>query len=154
MPVQGEPHAVAAQLTEDVLRSAFAQGYHVRGQKPVALGDRSEPEPDIAVVRGGVRDYLADHPGPDAIALLVEVSDATLWYDRQRKMSLYARYGIAETWIVNLPERTLEVYRDPVPNPAAAHGFGYRSRIVVPADGQIAPLAAPDEAIKAADLLP
>jgi Uma2 family endonuclease len=66
MPVQVEPHAVAAQLTEEALRSTFAQGYHVRGQKPVALGDRSEPEPDIAVVRGGVRDYLADHPGPEA----------------------------------------------------------------------------------------
>jgi Uma2 family endonuclease len=154
MPVQGEPHAVAAQLTEDALRSAFGAGYHVRGQKPVALGDRSEPEPDVAVVRGRARDYLGEHPAPDAIALLVEVSDATLWYDRQRKMSLYARYSIAETWIVNLPERVLEVYREPAPDPGAAHGFSYRSRTVVPPDGQVAPLAAPDRAIPVADLLP
>jgi Uma2 family endonuclease len=154
MPVQKGPHAVASALVEETLRLVFGAGYHVRGQKPVALGDRSEPEPDIAVVRGRIRDYLADHPTPDAIALLVEVSDTTLRYDRQRKMSLYARYAVREAWIVNLQERVLEVYRDPAPDPTAEHGYSYRSRAVIPADGLIAPSAAPDKPVNVADLLP
>ncbi len=153
-PVQNEPHVVASELTEDVLRAAFGAGYHVRGQRPVALGDVSEPEPDIAVVPGSIREYLDHHPTPEAVALLVEVSDTTLRYDRLRKMSLYAKYGIKEAWIVNLPERILEVYREPAADPMAWYGFSYHSRTVVPPDGPIAPLSAPDKPISAADLLP
>src|SRR6266540_901899 len=58
-------------------------------------------------------------------------SDTTLRYDRLRKMSLYAKYGIKEAWIVNLPERILEVYREPAADPMAWYGFSYHSRTVV-----------------------
>ena len=86
--------------------------------------------------------------------LLVEVSDTTLRYDRQRRMSLYARYAIGEFWLVNLQERVLEVYRDPAPDPTATSGSSYQRRTVVPAGDAIAPVAAPNRPISVADLLP
>ena len=151
MPPQNEPHAVATGLAQDALAAAFPEGFHVRVQLPVALDDRSEPEPDLAVVAGRRRDYLRGHP-PTAV-LVLEVADSTLAYDRRRKASLYARQGIGEYWIVNLQERVLEVYREPAADPTAEFGSSYRVRIVVPADGEMAPLAT-DRPVKVANLLP
>ena len=112
MTLQGSPHATAVCLCADELWAACGLRYHVRVQMPLALTDDSEPEPDVAVVVGSPRDYRDAHP--TAAALVVEVSDATLPYDRERKVSLYARVGIAECWIVNVLDRCLEVYRRPM----------------------------------------
>jgi Uma2 family endonuclease len=150
-----EPHALAIGLAQDLLPLVFGAGFHVRVQSLVALGERSEPEPDVAVVRGGRRDYFPGRPGvPGTLALALEVSDSTLPFDRNQKASMYAKEGVLDYWILNVRDRQLEVQRVPEPMPEARYGYGYRERFVVPVDGEVAPLAAPDKLVKVADLLP
>src|SRR5215468_3779412 len=54
---QGSRHGATVSLVADALRAAFGGGWYVMVQLPVALDDESEPEPDVAVVRGSPRDY-------------------------------------------------------------------------------------------------
>ena len=82
-------------------------------QNPVQLGDLSEPEPDLALLRLEADFYTSRHPKAEDVLLLIEVSDSTLNFDRNRKMRLYAAYNIPEYWIVNLLDNSLEVYRQP-----------------------------------------
>lgn len=152
MTPQGSAHATALLLVQEALRVAFAGRGHVRVQLPLALDPSSEPEPDVTVVAGSPRDYRDAHPA--SALLVVEVSDTTLLHDREQKGSLYARAGLAEYWIVNLPDRLLEVYRDPSSSPQARYGFAYRTAQLCNAGDPISPLAAPAAAIAVADLLP
>ena len=108
---QGCEHATAICLLHDALRNALGDRYLIRAQLPFALDLYSAPEPDIAVVEGSARDYRSEHPS--SALLLIEVSDASLAYDREMKGRLYARAGIPEYWIVNLLDRCVEVYRCP-----------------------------------------
>ncbi|HET9488585.1 MAG TPA: Uma2 family endonuclease [Methylomirabilota bacterium] len=149
---QGSYHFSAIQAVEEVLRAAFGAGWQVRGQGPVALDDESEPEPDVAVVPGSFRDYVAAHPSRPV--LVVEVSESSLGLDRQHKGSLYARAGLADYWIVNLVDRVLEVHREPTPDPAASFGWRYRSREILGPDASVSPLASPGARIRVADLIP
>lgn len=143
--LQGSLHATAVQLAADILRQTFSEKFTIRVQLPIALEDSSEPEPDIAVVIGVVRDYRDAHP--TSAMLVVEVSDATLSYDRQQKKKLYARTGIPEYWIVNLKDEQVEVFCDP-------QGEGYAQEIVFQPTQFITLLANPKHNILVADLLP
>ena len=87
-------------------------------QNPVRLNEYNEPQPDLTVIRP--RDYRISLPVPEDVLLLIEVSDTTLSYDRNVKLPLYARAGIREVWIVNLPGGTIERHTD-------ASEVGYRS---------------------------
>jgi Uma2 family endonuclease len=149
---QGSRHFAAIQAAEDALRRAFGRGWQVRAQGPLALDDESEPEPDVAVVPGTFRDYVAAHPSHPA--LVVEVSESSLALDRDHKGSLYARAGLADYWIVNLVDQTLEVYRDPGPDPAAPFGWRYRAAEVLPREASISPLGRPGSGIPIRYLLP
>jgi Uma2 family endonuclease len=149
---QYTPHAVGTQLVLRALDRAFGAGWNVRSQLPVALDDMSEPEPDAAVVPGDPRDYRDAHP--ERPVLIVEVSLSRLAFDRRQKASLYARAGIADYWVVNLVDRVLEVYREPIAAPAAPYGFRYRSVTRFRPTATVIPLAAPSAAILVADLLP
>ena len=80
-------------------------------QNPVRLNEHTEPQPDVTVIRP--RDYTESLPEPEDVLLLIEVSDSTLAYDRGVKLPLYARSGIREVWIVDLPGETIERYTDP-----------------------------------------
>ena len=106
------PHVVSTALTADELRRIVPAGWHVANQDPVTTRD-SEPEPDVSVVRGKVRDYTKRHPGPEDLALAVEVADTSLERDRRLKARVYARAQIPIYWIVNINERVLEVYTQP-----------------------------------------
>jgi Uma2 family endonuclease len=152
MAARNPPHSVAVAVASEVLREVFRLGYHIRGQDALGLGDRSEPEPDIAVVAGSPRDYRVEHPR--TAALVVEVADTSLRYDRTRKSSLYARFDLPEFWIINLQERVLEVYREPAEDRTAHYGASYTRRFIVEADGIVAPLAAPNRQVRVGDLLP
>jgi Uma2 family endonuclease len=113
MPPIGSRHAgTAAQLAE-LLTAAVGHRAMVRTQWPVRLNDDTEVQPDISVVR--VRDdyYRAGHPSASDVLLLVEVSDSTLRYDREVKVSLYARCGIPEVWIVDLQGERIHFHRTP-----------------------------------------
>jgi Uma2 family endonuclease len=153
MAPQKDVHAVAIGLAARALAKAFGPQFWIRQQLPVRIGTTSEPEPDLSVVAGEPRDYLgSDHP--DTALLLIEVSDTTLAFDRGRKASLYASAGFTDYWIVNLIQRRIEVYRDPVTDPAAPSGYRYRTVTVHESSGSIPPLAAPSTPIAVADLLP
>src|SRR5438105_7546127 len=86
---QSSAHYTAIRLVERVLTRAFGEGWDVRTQAPIALDDISEPEPDVAVVRGTPRDYSTSHPAHPQ--LVVEVAASSLDFDREHKASLYAR---------------------------------------------------------------
>jgi Uma2 family endonuclease len=106
------PHSVATRLTVPQIKKYLPDTWFVDTQEPITTAD-SEPEPDIAVIRGDPRDYLEHHPTPADIAMIVEVSDTTLQRDRVLKQQIYARAGIPVYWILNLVERTLEVHTQP-----------------------------------------
>ena len=108
---KGSEHATGVEMAGDALRAALPAGWIVRGQNPVSLDDESAPEPDIAVVQGSHADYRDAHPARPA--LIIEVAESSLAFDRVEKGSLYARAGIVDYRIVNLVDRVLEVYRDP-----------------------------------------
>lgn len=150
MTPQGSEHATAIRLAEEQLRTAFGLGFDVRVQMPLALAPDSEPEPDLAVVVGAPRDYREAHP--QSAVLIVEVSDATLPFDRERKARLYASAGIADYWIVNLIDRSVEVYRDA--EPRSAQGPHYRTHFVAHPPATVSPLASPTVSIAISDLLP
>lgn len=149
---QGTYHATAVGTGDDVLRSVLPPGWIVRAQMPVALDDESVPEPDLVVVPGNRADYRESHPARPA--LVVEVADSSLDFDRQQKGSLYARAGVQDYWIVNLIDRVLEVYRDPGPEPSAPYGWRYRSVATLTPPAVVAPLALPSARIAAAAMLP
>ena len=149
---QDSRHATAVRLAEDAFRPAFGQGYDVRAQLPLDLSLHSQPEPDIAVVVGNPRDYRDAHP--TTALLVVEVSGASLAYDRREKASLYAQADIADYWIVNLQDNLIEVYRQPSALSGQPFGYGYRTlaRYLIP--DTVTPLAAPRTTVAVADLLP
>lgn len=107
------PHVSVVELTRAALQPFLPDGWHFREEKPVRLPKFNMPEPDLAIVRGTIRDYLDHHPGPDEVALLVEVAYSSIRRDRKAKLAVYAENGFAEYWIVNVVEEKLEVYTDP-----------------------------------------
>lgn len=103
--------------TVSALTHAFAVALHGRAivavQSPVTLGEQSEPQPDLAILKFR-EDYYRDAlPGPGDVHLLIEVADTTTAYDRGIKVALYARHGIPEVWLVDLGKMRLEVYHGP-----------------------------------------
>jgi len=151
MTPQGTAHFTAMSLAQEALRAAVGPAFHVRTQGALALGSASEPEPDIAIVGGKVRDYRDHHPA--SAVLVIEIADSSIVHDREDKGSLYARFGIPEYWIVNLVERLIEVYRNPEQDERGRFGFGYR-RVdrYLPGDA-IAPQAFRGASIAVGDLL-
>ncbi len=149
---QSSSHFAAIRLVELALARAFGEGWDVRAQGPIALDDSSEPEPDVAVVHGGPRDYVSAHPADPV--LVVEVALTSLGFDREHKSSLYARSRRPEYWIVNLVDRVLEIRRDPAPSPSAPYGWDYSAVEILGPGDRACPLAAPAARIAVADLLP
>ena len=149
---QGRRHAAVVVLVRAALEKAFGPAYHVREEKPIALDEQSEPEPDVVVVPGQPRDYLDAHPSRPV--LLVEVAETSLAIDRLRKGGLYARAGIADYWVVNLIDEMLEVYREPGQDPSCQGSWKYRSVRLLRRNAVVTPLAAPRARIRVATLLP
>ncbi|HSV13272.1 MAG TPA: Uma2 family endonuclease [Tepidisphaeraceae bacterium] len=150
MPPQGLPHTTGVELVDRAVRKAFLDGYRFRIQMPFRAADGSDPEPDVAIVKGDPRDPADGHP--TSAALIVEVSDTTLCHDR-RKARLYAISGVSECWILTLADSTLEVYQNPMPSAGAAD-LPYASIRQLRREDSLAPLAAPQGIIQVADLLP
>ena len=140
-------HAAAGTRLARSFHQRFVDQAAVRNHNPIRLRDDSEPQPDIVLARLRPESYGIAHPQPEDILLVVEICDTTLTSDREKKLPLYARAGTIETWLMNLPDDRIEVYRDPAPE-------GYRSITLVPRDGTVTPLAFPDVAIPCAELLP
>src|SRR5262249_3513893 len=109
MSPQYGPHASTVSRFQDLLVPRLLGRAQVRTQLPLSLSDDSEPEPDVAVVLLG--DYDNEHP--QTALLVIEVADSSLKKDRELKPGIYAEAGIADYWVVNLVERTIEVHREP-----------------------------------------
>jgi len=105
------PHATGLNLCQSAILRGLPDGWHVRMQQPVTTGD-SEPEPDLAVARGVIREYAERHPTGLEAPLVIEVADSSLKIDR-RKSAIYARARVATYWIMNLNDRLVEVYTGP-----------------------------------------
>jgi Uma2 family endonuclease len=149
---QHSRHRTAVVLAAQAVERAFGPGWFVQVQSPIIVDRRSEPEPDVCVVRGTPRDYVDAHPRRPA--LIVEVAGSGLRQARGRKAAAYARAGVADYWIVDLADRVVEVHREPArPGPARRH-WGYASIRRLGPGATIAPLAAPAAAVSVADLLP
>ena len=115
-------HDGTVQLASVTVGQALPPGWGLRVQLALVLPD-SQPEPDIAVVRGNARSYLVRHPVFADVGLAVEVADSSLLRDQRDKTRIYARAGIVCYWIVNLVDRRIEVYTQPS-GPTAVPAYG------------------------------
>ncbi len=113
MPPIGSLHAGTVDYIADILRLAYSGRAIVRVQNPVLLDLHSEPQPDIALLRPRPDFYRSVHPTPADVLLVVEVADTSFAYDTQIKLPLYARHGIPEVWLADLPNRRFLVHRTP-----------------------------------------
>jgi Uma2 family endonuclease len=122
---------------------------HVRNQEPITL-ETSEPEPDIAIVRGAETSYRDRHAHAGEVALAVEVADTSLETDRL-KGRVYGRAGIPQYWIINLVDRCIEIYT--LPSATVEHGYASREAILE-GDIDVALDGASLASISVADVLP
>ena len=146
MAAKGTPHVLALRLLAVALDSLLInQPFFVSTQDPIQLDNFSQPEPDLAIVRGTALDYADRHPNSDDIELIVEVADSTLRHDCEIKDKLYAQAGIEDYWVVDVKNRQLHVFRNPTPT-------GYTSHLSITQAHSIAPLFFPDRLISLADI--
>jgi Uma2 family endonuclease len=118
-----ERHLATTRRMTRFIEHSLPDGWFVSKEDPIVLG-RSEPEPDVTVLRGQFEDYDTRKPGPADLAMIVEVADSSYAFDR-RKLAIYAEAGIPIAWIANLNADRIEVYADPTgPDPVPE----YRSR--------------------------
>jgi Uma2 family endonuclease len=144
-------HDGTIDVIKDILRT-LPSGWFLRSQQSLVLAD-SRPEPDLAIVRGNSRTYLARHPAPPDVGLIIEVANTSLLRDQRDKARIYARGNIICYWIVNLDDRRIEVHTHPSgpcdsPAYASIVTFGAGDAVPLVLDGN------PIVAIPVADLLP
>ena len=109
----GSKHASTVKRLNRKLTRLFEDEVIISVQDPIHIDEFNQPEPDIALLKPREDFYAESHPSPQDVLLLIEVSNSTIEYDRDIKKTLYARTGIVEFWIVNLPDETVECYSQP-----------------------------------------
>lgn len=112
----GSRHAASVNRLNMLLGGQVGQSYIVSVQNPIIVGDYSEPEPDLAVLRWRKDFYAQELPRPADVLLVIEVADTSVEVDRNVKIPLYARAEIPVIILVNLPKELIEIYSEP------AHG--------------------------------
>lgn len=135
-PIGSRHAACVDRLTRLFVRRAGERAV-VRVQNPVRLSQRSEPQPDLALLRPRADFYAQAHPGPPDTLLVVEVAETSASYDRDVKVPLYARAGVPEVWLVDLEGRGIDIFRQPGPQ-------GYQDVRRVGREQRLAPQAFPD----------
>lgn len=131
------PHESTMTRLNQVLLLRLPNGWFSRGPASIELSE-SVPIPDAVAVRGNNRSFDRRHPAPADFGILFAVSDSSLAYDRTDKLELYAAEGIPEYWIVNIPDRQIEVYSQPQSDGtyASRKDFAVGSAVPVVLDGQ------------------
>jgi Uma2 family endonuclease len=145
MAPEGIPHAYYSDESGSYLERLLGDRVKVREGKPITLPNDSEPEPDIAVVKPLGAVYLQHHPYPEDIYWLIEYSNSSLAKDTTDKVKIYAAAGIPEYWVVDLKDKSLIVFREPV-----GETYQQMNRLT---EGEIAPLAFPDVRISVRRLM-
>jgi Uma2 family endonuclease len=133
------------RLIESFARATAAGQALLTVQTPLRLDAYNEPQPDVMLLRPRPDHYKARHPSPADVLLLVEVSDSSVAYDRNTKLALYARFGVPEVWIVDIPGGGVEIYREPKEG-----AYARRERLV---GGELSPALVPQLTIDVAWLL-
>ena len=110
----GLEHALIVKRLSKLTAAFEVLGCHVQSQQPVTIPPGDEPEPDAAIIRGSFEEYTGHHPGPADILCIIEVADSSLSRDRGYKLQLYANAGIAMYVIVNLIDRKVKIYQEPI----------------------------------------
>ncbi|MGH9940770.1 MAG: Uma2 family endonuclease [Pyrinomonadaceae bacterium] len=108
----GPLHASTVKILSGLLNRLFAGRLIVSTQDPIRLDDFSEPQPDVALLLWRDDHYRHAHPTPADVLLVIEVADSTVESDRAYKVPLYAKAGIPEVWLVNLPDGLIELYAE------------------------------------------
>ena len=145
MPPIGEQHASKTRRLNRLFSLQVGDTAIVDVQNPVMLDAHSEPQPDIVLLKPCPDFYESAHPRPEDVLLLIEVSDSTLRYDRDIKVPLYAKAGIAEVWLLDAASQRLEIYRRPSPG-------GYREIHYPALTDNIAPVLLPELSLSVASL--
>ena len=128
MAAKGTPHSVCETRLERELYKLVGDRATLRGQQPITLSNNSEPEPDRVIAKNRDDDYLANHPSPSDILLLIEIADSSLKYDQEEKLPIYAEANISDYCIFNLVDNYLECYSEPYQ--ALQGKFGYRRKFI------------------------
>jgi Uma2 family endonuclease len=108
MPPTDPEHASSTHRSHKRVDRMLADRYEVRCQQPLSLGPKSEPLPDVAVVKA--QSYKTQHPKGSDTFLVIEVANSSLKDDLERKRLIYAKAGIPEYWVLDLPASTLHVF--------------------------------------------
>lgn len=143
----GSLHSGLVDRIAQRLMLRFASRAIVRVQGPVRLSQRSEIQPDIALLAPRDDFYTGAHPTPADVLAIVEVAQSSFAYDAGPKRAAYARAGITDYWIANLNAATLTIMREPT-------ATGYASRADLSADATATFLAFPSDALDARLFLP
>ena len=133
----GPRHATVADRLARLFMLAVHDAAIVSCGRPVNLGDFSDPQPDVMLLKPRLDDYSNAHPNAADVLLLIEVSDSTLTFDQSTKLSLYARYGVSEYWVVDVEGKRIVVYREPAAK-------GYVRKLEFSAPNAISPQVFPD----------
>ena len=112
---------------------------------PIRLA-RSELQPDLVLLRLRDDNYFGGPPSASDVLLVIEVADTSADYDRNVKIPVYGRGGIAEAWLIDLSARAIQVYREP-------GNDGYGVQKTVAAGDQLSPLALPDISLSVSEIL-
>lgn len=143
----GSVHAGTVMMLNRLLGRMVGDGAIVSVQGPLVIGDRSVPQPDLALLKPRNDNYMRSHPGPADTLLVTEVADTTLAFDIGTKVPLYALAGIPEAWVIDLPDRAIRVFRDPSPT-------GYRNSSTASAGESVSASLLPAVALSVASLFP
>lgn len=140
----GTKHTATVNRINKLFSSSFPE-LIVQVQGPVQIPPNSEPEPDVILLRPKANFYEDALPMPNDVYLVVEVADSSLEFDQEVKLKLYAKAGITEYWIANIPKKQLEIYRDPFQD-------SYRHRTLAFIGESVSCLQFPDKLIDVKDI--
>ena len=110
----GVRHASCVKRLNAFFTEKLGRKVIVGVQDPILLSTYSEPQPDLCLLRPKADFYADGHPSPADVFLVVEVADTSIGYDRDEKIPLYARAGIAEVWLIDLTQDTFTLYAEPI----------------------------------------
>lgn len=146
MSPQGPEHQTVAERLRRLLEAAYGGQAHTRTHSTIHGGADALPEPDVAVLRGPVDDYLHRLPEGSDLLLVVEVSRTTQAADRA-KAAVYARAGVPVYWLVDLATRRVEVRTEPLLE-------GRYARLETHSEAHHLPVPGTDTTLPVRDLLP
>lgn len=142
----GSRHAACVKRLNALFSSRAQNKAIVSVQDPIRLSEHSEPQPDLALLKPHPDFYAEEHPSPQDVLLIIEVTETSLEYDKSVKLPLYAKHGIPEVWLVDLAQGRMEVHRKP-------QGERYMSAQKFKRDQTIAPEALPEVKLAVDEIL-